>query len=393
MRLISNIPFFVKLNLWRFVTLFVIFISSCNGNSEKLVGEKLIAEGSLVINADRFSIDKMDGYTKLTIKNPWQGAVNVSHVTYLVRRGTEIPFGLDSAMIILVPLKSIICMSTTHLAMISALGEENSISGVSGTGYIYSKKLLSRVENGFIDDVGFEASLNRELIFKIDPDLIMMYGIGSESVGYVSKIKELGVKVVFNADYLETDPLSKAEWIKVFGALYCKEDMADSIFNSEVKSYNNLKKYITKNMSARPKVLLGLPFKDTWYISPGNSFISKLIGDAGGDYLWKNTESSISMPYGIENVYMCGLNAEFWLNIGTAITKDDIAMVDQRLMSLPCFINGQMFNNNNRITADGGNDFWESGSVYPHLILKDIASILHPDLFLKNELFFYRKIN
>ena len=51
-----------------------------------------------------------------------------------------------------------------------------------------------------------------------------MYGIGSESAGYVGKIKELGIKVIFNADYLETDPLSKAEWIKLFGALYCKEE-------------------------------------------------------------------------------------------------------------------------------------------------------------------------
>ena len=52
----------------------------------------------------------------------------------------------------------------------------------------------------------------------------MMYGIGSESAGYVGKIKELGIKVIFNADYLETDPLGKAEWIKLFGALYCKEE-------------------------------------------------------------------------------------------------------------------------------------------------------------------------
>ena len=67
-----------------------------------------------------------------------------------------------------------------------------------------------------------------------------------------------------------------------------------------------LKSFISKNISDKPKVLLGLPFKDTWYISPGNSFISKLISDAGGDYLWKNTESSVSMPYGIENVlYEC----------------------------------------------------------------------------------------
>lgn len=389
----SYIPFPLKICLWSFLFLLVILISSCSGNREKLVDEKSITDGPLVISANRFSIDKLNGYTKLTIKNPWQGVKNLNQIYYLVSRIAELPDGLDSSKIIFVPLKSVICMSTTHAAMISALGEENTISGVSGTGYIYSKYLISQVEKGLISDVGFDASLNNELILKISPDLIMMYGIGSESVGYVNKIKELGVKVVYNADYLETDPLGKAEWIKVFGALYCKEDIADSIFNSEVESYNKLKSFICKKTSDRPNVLLGLPFKDTWYVSPGNSYISKLINDAGGEYLWKNTESSVSMPYGIENVYMRGLKADYWLNAGTAITRDDIAMIDPRLTDLPCFVNGKIYNNNNRITEKGGNDYWESGSVYPHLILKDIASIIHPCIFSENELFFYRKVN
>jgi iron complex transport system substrate-binding protein len=240
--------------------------------------------------------------------------------------------------------------------------------------------------------VGYEGNLNKELILKISPDLIMMYGIGSESAGYVGKIKELGVKVVFNADYLETDPLNKAEWIKLFGALYCKDSMADSIYETEVKSYNKLKSFIREHISNRPKVLLGLPFKDTWYVSPGNSFISKLISDAGGDYLWQNTESSVSMPFGIENVYLSALTADYWLNIGSANTKEEILTVDQRLKELPCFKYGNLYNNNKRITGNGGNDYWESGSVFPHVILKDIASILHPDLFSDYESFYYRKI-
>ncbi len=65
------------------------------------------------------------------------------------------------------------------------------------------------------------------------------------------------------------------------------------------------------------QVLLGLPFKDTWFVSPGNSFISKLIEDAGGSYLWKDTKSAVSMPFGLENVYLKAVNADFWLNIGT----------------------------------------------------------------------------
>jgi iron complex transport system substrate-binding protein len=225
------------------------------------------------------------------------------------------------------------------------------------------------------------------------PDITMIYGVGNETSGYVGKIEELGMKVIYNADYLETDPLGKAEWIKLFGALYCRETMADSLFSQEVQSYNGLRSFIAENIVNRPKVLLGLPFRDTWFISPGNSFISKIIADAGGDYLWKDTNSSVSMPFGLENVYLKAVNAEYWLNIGTVQIKSEIPAVDERLRELPCFSTGNLFNNNNRVTTAGGNDFWESGTVYPHLILKDIASILHPDLFPGNELIYYRKIN
>jgi iron complex transport system substrate-binding protein len=377
----------------RLLFFLAIVITSCGNSTEKQHIKGITSTDQIVLKADKFTIVKKNGYSILTIINPWQGANNVSQIFYVVKRGYELPKGIDSSIVIFVPVKKIICMSTTHVAMISALGEEESISGVSGTGFIFSDNLIKKVEKGLILDVGYETSLNKELILKISPDLIMMYGIGSESASYIGKIKELGIKVVFNADYLETDPLSKAEWIKLFGTLYCKENLADSIFNSEVETYNKLKSFISKNITAKPKVLLGLPYKDTWYVSPGNSFSSMLINDAGGTYLWRNTTSSVSMPYGIENVYLGALTADFWLNIGSAKSKDEISIVDQRLADLPCFKNGNLFNNNNRITVNGGNDYWETGAVYPHLILKDLASILHPDLFENYKLFFYRKIN
>jgi iron complex transport system substrate-binding protein len=370
----------------------IVIISGCKTSDNKS-GPKISGGRNENTGAKRFKIEKRSEYTRLTIINPWQGAENVTQIFNLVKRGALLSEGIDSSTVIYVPLKKIVCMSTTHIAMISALGAENTISGVSGTGFIYSENLNKNVEKGQILEVGYESSLNKELILKIDPDLIMMYGIGSESAGYISKIEELGIKVLFNADYLETDPLSKMEWIKVFGALYCKERLADSIYDSEVENYNKLKTFISGNISYRPKVLLGLPYKDTWYVSPGNSFASKLINDAGGDYLWKNTESSVSMPYGIENVYIGALNADFWLNIGSARDKAEISMADQRLSDLPCFKNGNLFNNNNRVTVNGGNDYWESGTIYPHLILKDIATILHPELFNDKTMFFYRKIN
>ena len=377
----------------KFILILAIMTTPFCRNSKEKPLDKPSDSKNEISRAERFTLDKRNGYTVLKIINPWQGALNVNQEYYLIKRGNDFPAGLDSSLIIYVPVRSIVCMSTTHVAMISALGEESTISGMSGTGFIYEKRLVQKVEQGLIEDVGYEANLNKELILKINPDIIMIYGIGSESAGYVGKINELGVKIVYNADYLEKDPLRKAEWIKLFGALYCKESLADSIYNSEVQAYLNLKSYISKNISFRPKVLLGLPYKDTWYISPGNSFISKMISDAGGDYLWHNTDSPVSMPSGIENVYLRALTADYWLNIGSVTTKDEISMVDKRLEDIPCFKNGNLYNNNNRVTTNGGNDYWESGSLYPHIILNDLASILHPELMRSNELFFYRKLH
>ena len=383
----------MKRSIIPFLLISVVLNYSCSARNERQrEGRSLHADNS-IIAAERFTIQVTDSCTIVTVINPWQGAKGINNISYLIRRGTKIPSGIDSAEVIFVPLKKIICMSTTHLAMISALNEENTISGVSGARFIYRKTLYDKVKNGQILDIGYESSLNKELIIKTAPDLIMMYGIGSESAGYINKIKELGVKTIFNADYLENDPLGKAEWIKLFGALYCKEEMADSIFRSLSEEYLQIKNFIGKNIDSRPGVILGLPFKDTWFISPGNSYISKIISDAGGNYLWKESESSVSMPFGIENVYLKALSADYWLNIGGVNSRDEILSIDARLAELPCFKKGNLFNNNKRINNNGGNDYWESGSLYPHLILKDVASILHPGLFIMNELFYYRKLN
>ena len=370
----------------------LLIFSGCRYSNNRTTDE-ISDKVNQITKAERFTLEKKNGWTEIKIINPWQGASGVNQVFYLVKRGTKMATLPDSSSVIFVPVRKIICTSTTHIAMIEALGEVNSVVGVSGTNLIYSPEVIKNVNKGLVGDIGYDANLNKELIIKLSPDLIMIYGIGSESTGYVGKVKELGIKVIMNADYLETDPLSRTEWIKLFGALYCKENLADSIFESEVEKYIKLKKYIEQNISVRPKVLLGLPFKDTWYVSSGNSFISKLISDAGGDYLWRDTESSISMPYGIENVYLRGLTADYWLNVGSISSRNEISAVDQRLNDLPCFKNDNLFNNNKRVTSNGGNDYWESGSLYPHLLLKDIATILHPEVFEDHELVYYKKIN
>lgn len=379
-------------NRIRYFVPILIFAGFACSNPENRNQAKIRFPGNSADCAERFALLETDSCTILNIIDPWQGAGNVVHQYCLVRNNSDYNPDFDPSRKIYVPVRSIICMSTTHLAMIKALGRESTIVGVSGSGYVYDTYISDRINDGLINDIGYDSGINSELIIKSSPDLVMIYGIGSESAAYTAKINELGTKVIYNADYLETDPLGKAEWIKVFGALFCEEEMADSLFSEIKADYNRLKEYISANSASKPSVMLGLPFRDTWYISPGNSYISRLVRDAGGTYLWENTESSVSMPYGLENVYIQSLNADFWLNPGSVLSKDEIISLDPRLGSVPPFINGMIFNNNKRLNKQGGNDYWESGALNPHLILKDIASILHPGLFPDHELVYYRKI-
>ncbi len=387
---IGSLAFKTGFLLFFSFTLFIVF--SCKGQTQIHSADPDVQTVTEVSFAERFTLQVNDSCTIVTISNPWQGAEGIRQRYFLVRRERTIPIKADTSRIVYVPVKKIICMSTTHLAMISALNESQSVTAVSGTSFVYDPLLSGRIQDGIINDVGFETGLNSELILKIDPDLVMMYGVGSESAGYTGKIEELGIKVMFNADYLETHPLGKAEWIKVFGALYCKEKMADSIFLSVAESYDEIKTSIGQNIEKQPFVLMGLPYKDTWFISPGNSYISKLIKDAGGKYLWEETVSPYAMPLGIENVFLKSLQADYWINIGTVTSRDEIVSLDPRLGIIPCFKKGNLYNNNKRISATGGNDYWETGALYPHVILKDIASIMHPGLFPEYELYYYRKI-
>lgn len=371
----------------------LILAASCTGENVKQRDAEYDVENEKVTRAERFSLVTLDSCSLLTIIDPWQGAKGQRQTWYLVEKGRKPPGTAKPESVIYTPVERIICLSTTHLAMVTALGKEDAVAGVSGAEFIYNERISTMIADGLISDVGYEAGMNSELIIKTAPDLVMMYGIGNESAAYTSKITELGIKVLFNADYLETDPLGKAEWIKLFGALFLKEEMADSIFNAVSEAYDDVRKIAAKNSEYTPSVLLGLPFRDTWYISPGNSYISKLISDAGGSYLWSDTESSLSMPYALETVFMKAQEADYWLNTGSADSGNDILAMDKRLGSITCFKNGNLYNNNKRITTQGGNDYWESGTINPHIILKDIASILHPGIFGNYEMIYYKKIN
>ncbi len=370
--------------------LILVSYSSCHNQGGQNSSTSQTAEGKPQY-ARGFRIERFTGYNILHVINPWQGSRTV-HFQYILSDDTSrIPDSLKQHPVIQVPVKRVICMSTTHVAMIDALGESNAIVGISGSDFITHPDLRSKLESGEVRDVGADQTLNYELVLTLRPDLIIAYGITAEVNGMVNRLEGLGIPVILNGDYLEDQPLGKTEWIRFLAAFFARDQKADSIFISVASSYTQLKDLIGDTRQ-KPSVMTGLPWKDTWYIPGGKSFAAAYIRDAGGTYLWEDLDSREAVPLDLEAIYARAASADIWINCGAAGTLAEIVETDKRLSRFQPVGTGKIFNNNAQINPAGGNAFWESGVMAPHLILADLISIFHPEALPDHELVYYKPL-
>ena len=338
-----------------------------------------------------FTIQQDEGYSVLKVRNPWEQARNVEVEYYLIPRGDTLPDGLTGKNIIRVPVRRVICLSTSHLAFLEALGEAESISGISGIRYVSNPEIEMRIAEGKITDVGYGPNLDYEGIIRQKPDLVMVYGVDNEIVGFLDKFRDLGIPAVILAEYLEETPLGKAEWIRFTAEFFGKASKGDSIFSEIETKYLKLANKAGQ-ADERPFVMVGLPYRDVWWIPGGRSYLAQLIADAGGIYVGRDNPSHESYVISREKAITLSSEASIWINTGNVASKSDIIAADSRFSQFPLFRLARIYNNNKRSTPGGGMDFWESGTLRPDLILSDLIRIFHPGLLPEEELTYYREI-
>jgi iron complex transport system substrate-binding protein len=374
------------MKILRFIKYSLLFIgltvavAGCGGKRQPSVMRVSNPSDSAVVEfAQGFTIEKHGDVTLLTVSNPWQGAQNVIYQYALCPKGADIPAEYTQYVIIRTPVERVICLSTTHVAMISALGRTASIKALSGAAYVSDTLVRDAVEKGQTVEIGYDSALDYEKIISLNPDVIFAYGVNEGLTGSMARLESLGQKIVFNAEYLEQTALGKAEWLRFMAAFYDCEKQAAEMFAAIRDEYLSLCASV-KDREQKPKILSGLPWQGIWYIPGGDTWMASMIADAGGEYIWKDNKSKQSIPVNIENIVNQGGNADIWINTNAAGSLSEIKSVDERLAMLKPVTTGAVYNNNARTGTTGGNDFFESGVVNPHIILKDLISIFYPDL-------------
>lgn len=282
----------------------------------------------------------------------------------------------------------IVAMSSTHIAMLDAIGETARVVGVSGLDYISNPDIQARRDS--IGDVGYEGNINYELLLSLDPDLVLLFGVNGASA-MESKLKELGIPFMYVGDYLEESPLGKAEWLVALSEVVGKRAKGEKVFADIPIRYNALKQKVSGAVLDAPSVMLNTPYGDSWFMPSTENYAVRLITDAGGDYIYKKNTGNSSTPIDLEEAYLLASEADMWLNVGMANTLDELKAACPKFADTRCVRNGYVYNNNARTNAAGGNDYYESAVVNPDLLLRDLVKIFHPEL-VEEDFVYYKQL-
>lgn len=336
-----------------------------------------------------FTIEKQGEISIVTVRNPWRGST--ASFRYLLKpRGHSTPPGFADCQVVEVPVQRSIVLSTTFLAIMDQLGTVDTMVGFGDLDRVHTKSVLKAAKADRIIEVGDGSNLQVETVLDLQPEIIFTFaGGGFRDVH--PKLLEAGLQVAVCAEYMETHPLGRSEWIKFFALFFGKEKEAEKIFSDLEQRYLGLTA-LTRNVKDRPSVVTNTPFQGRWYASGGQSYVGKFLADAGADFIWGHTSHIGSIPMDIEFVYDRGRDAQVWLNTGTWKSLAEAHQADPRLADFASLKAGRLYNNNKRINKGGGNDFWESGMMAPDVILADLIRILHPELLPDHELYYYQHL-
>ncbi len=360
-----------------------LILSSCGGQSslKQEAGDTLSLKYATLL-----TIVHHEGYTTAEIRNPWKKG-KVLHSYVLVPRDSKVPQEFSHSTVIRTPVKRAAVFTTVHCALLNTLGHVDDIVGVADLKYIKIAAVQERVRQGLTADCGGGLNPVVEKIMDIKPDIIMLSPF--ENAGGYGKLEEINIPLVECAEYMETSPLGRAEWMKFYGMLYGEEQRADSLFNVVDSCYQQLKLIATEAGEGR-SVLLDRMVGSVWYVPGGRSTIGQMVKDAGGQYAWATDDHAGSIALPFETVLERAGDSEVWM---FRYSSDHDQNYQELLGEQRGYTELKAYQERNAYGCNVEQSlFYEESPFRPDYLLSDFIQILHPQLNKRVPLRYYQKL-
>lgn len=341
-------------------------------------------------------------YAEAIIANPWK-AGTMLHRYILIPKGKE----GDKTVAMLArrrstgarcttdtvrtPVESNLVFTAPHCQLLTELGCQNAITGVCDKDYINIPDIKSRAQADAkvahpIMDCGSSMQPDIERIIALHPEALLISPF--ENSGGYGKLDKLRIPVIETADYMETSPLGRAEWIKLYGLLL-GSSKADSLFSAIEKEYLQLKAEVAK-LPLGLSILTERKTGNVWYVPGGKSTMGILLRDAHARYIFADDTHSGSLSMSPEQIIAKGNQVDVWAFKyfgGNALTKQDLLAEYQGYQALKAFQTGTVYE-----TDTSCEPYFELTSFHPEILLREFIVLSHPEAGDKfGKLRFYKK--
>ena len=330
------------------------------------------------------------GNYKLLHMGPVGDANAGSRETYvLVQKGTPAPAltgNLADAHVIQVPIESLYETSGggSVVTALEFLGEADSLIGLGYVPLGDFSQITPEMDMRYKSADFLVANVSAdgwEPVVEANPEIV----IEPYSATQRATARELGLSAVFYNSFWET-PLGAAEHLKFWALFFNKEKLANELFAPVEQDYIKLARQVAEAVSAdeRPTVIRGsFSSRGSWSVVGADRVDYHLIRAAGGTPLFIDPAMAVDgfSSASIEEAVEAGSGADFWWNPSYAALDngaDGTAWVAQDPLNaeIPALGNGTAFHIFKR-----GEDYYKTAVNYrADLLLKDLVSILHPDL-------------
>lgn len=347
-------------------------------------------------------------YTEVKVHNPWKEGTEL-HRYILVPKGKEgdatmaklagQAHGEGKAAATLgvktdtvrTPLTSNLVFTAPHCQLLTELGCQNAITGVCDKDYINIPEIKSRAQADAkvahpIMDCGSSMQPDIERIIALHPEALLISPF--ENSGGYGKLDKLRIPIIETADYMETSPLGRAEWIKLYGLLL-SSSKADSLFSAIEKEYLQLKAEAAK-LPLGLSILTERKTGNVWYVPGGKSTMGILLRDAHAKYIFADDQHSGSLSMSPEQIIAKGNQVDVWAfkYFGeNALTKNELLAEYQGYQALKAFQSGNIYE-----TDTSCEPYFELTSFHPEILLREFIILSHPEAGDKfGKLRFYKK--
>lgn len=367
---------------------FTLVIAGCgkHGNGGRTDGDTLALKYSKLLTI----VDYGDDFSEVSISDPWHNGKTLQRYV-LIDRDKAVPEDAKrmlagGAVLVRTPLRRAVVFTSAHCQLLEELGCGNDIAGVADAEYINVADIRKRLAAKKITDVGNGMQPSVEKIVDMNSDGLLISPF--ENSGGFGKLDKTGIPIIQTADYMETSPLGRAEWIRFYGMLFGCSEKADSLFRSVDIQYTQLK----KTAGSLPKGLSILTERKTgsvWYTPGGNSTMGILLRDANAGYAFADDKHSGSLQLAPEAVIDKAGETDVWAfkYIGEKpLTREELLQEYAGYSALKAFRKGNIYECNTLTTP-----YFETVSFHPELLLREFIQIAHPNCKLGG-LRFYSKL-